>query len=173
LDQLVAIAAPFFSSLAALGEFAPVAAANMTAEYRSLLAHDDHMTVTVEAYHDCRVDVRVLDERRTGEFYSRTSLLTCQATGAVVQFGIMRIDLSKLAPIVVSEITGRQIPLGRTLIRHNVLRHVELQQLWRVMPGVVLRDRLQLADAGPIFGRTARIIVAGRPTVELLEIPKA
>ena len=173
MDQLAAIVAPFFSSLAALGEFAPVAAADMTEDYRSLLAHDDHMTVTVEAYHDCRVDVRVLDERRTGEFYSRTSLLACQTTGSVVQFGIMRIDLSKLAPIVASEITGGRIPLGRALIRHNVLRHVELQQLWRVSPGVVLRDQLQLADAAPIYGRSARIVVEGRPTVELLEIPRA
>lgn len=173
MDQLAAIVAPFFSSLAALGEFAQVAAADMTADYQSLLAHDEHMTVTVEAYHDCRVDVRVLNERRNGEFYSRTSLLTSQATGAVVQFGIMRIDLSELAPIVASEITGGQVPLGRALIRHNVLRHVELQRLWRVKPGVVLRDRLQLADAAPIFARTARIVVAGRPTVEMLEIPKA
>jgi hypothetical protein len=92
LDQLVAIAAPFFSSLATLGEFAPVSAADMTEDYQALLAHDDHMTVTVEAYHDCRVDVRVLDERRTGEFYSRTSVLACQVAGNVVQFGIMRID---------------------------------------------------------------------------------
>jgi hypothetical protein len=55
--QLATIAAPFFPTLADLGTFEPVAADEMPADYRALLAHDDHMTVTVEAFHKCLVDV--------------------------------------------------------------------------------------------------------------------
>jgi chorismate-pyruvate lyase len=167
------IAAPFFASLDALGEFAPVEAADMPEDYQILLAHDDHMTVTVEAYHGCLVDVRVLREHRDGDLYSRSSVLVCQSTGRVVQFGIMRINLARLAPTVQNEIVSRDTPLGRVLIRHNVLRHVELQQLWQIQPAAYLRDQLQLADAAPIFGRSARIVVEGRPAVELLEIPRS
>jgi chorismate-pyruvate lyase len=168
-----AIVAPFFPTLAAVGEFESVAPADMPREYRSLLAHNDHMTVTVEAFHNCLVDVRVLDEHNEAEFYSRTSLLACQATDKVVQFGVMRIDLGQLAPAVRDEITGRGTPLGRVLIRHNVLRHVELQQLWQVNPSPQLRDLLQLASGETVYGRSARIVVEGRPAVELLEIPRA
>jgi chorismate-pyruvate lyase len=171
--QPSAIVAPFYPALAALGEFEPVAPADMPREYRSLLAHNDHMTVTVEAFHNCLVDVRVLEEHREGESYSRTSLLACQATGKIVQFGVMHIDLSQLATAVRDEITGRGTPLGRVLIRHNVLRHVELQQLWQVNPSPQLRDLITLAAGEPLYGRSARIVVEGRPAVELLEIPRA
>jgi chorismate-pyruvate lyase len=166
------IAAPFFPSLVELGEFAIVAPERLPEDYRVLLDHDDHMTVTVEAFHGCLANVRVLREHRDGDVYSRSSLLACQSTGKVVQFGIMHINLSHLAPSVRAEVVGGQTPLGRVLIRHNVLRHVELHRLWEIKPAAVLRDYLQLADGAAIFGRSARIVVEGRPAVELLEIPR-
>lgn len=206
VPQLETITAPFFPSLAELGEFRLVAVDDMPANYQTLLAHDAHMTVTVEAFHKSLVDVQVLDERREGDFYSRTSLLICQSNRRIAQFGIMRIDLSGLPAIVRDEIESRGTPLGRILIQHNVLRHVELHRLWRIAPGPVLRRRLINQDHSPqhepsapsdsaigmappplsaitggqsptvrqsLYGRTARIVVEGRPAVELLEIVKA
>jgi chorismate-pyruvate lyase len=171
--QLSTLSAPFYSSLAEVGDFAAVTAEELPEDHRVLLAHDDHMTVTVEAFHGCLVDVRVLQHNLDADFYSRASLLACQTTGRVVQFGIMRINLKQLSDVVRDEIVGGRIPLGRALIRHNVLRHVELQRLWRVNPGPALREYLQLGDGEPIYGRSARIVVEGRPAVELLEIPRA
>jgi chorismate-pyruvate lyase len=171
--HLSTLAAPFYPSLAEVGDFAAVTAEELPEDHRVLLAHDDHMTVTVEAFHGCLVDVRVLQHNLDADFYSRASLLACQATGRVVQFGIMRINLKQLSDVVRAEIVGGRIPLGRALIRHNVLRHVELQRLWRVNPGPALREYLQLADGELIYGRSARIVVEGRPAVELLEIPRA
>ena len=171
--QLSTLAAPFYPSLAEVGDFAAVTAEELPEDHRVLLAHDDHMTVTVEAFHGCLVDVRVLQHNLEADFYSRASLLACQATGRVVQFGIMRINLKQVSDVVRDEIVGGRIPLGRALIRHNVLRHVELQRLWRVNPGPALREYLQLSNGEPIYGRSARIVVEGRPAVELLEIPRA
>jgi hypothetical protein len=154
------------------------------------------------------VDVAVLDEHRDGDYYSRTSLLICRKSRRIVQFGVMRIDLGGLPPIVREEIESRGTPLGRILIRHNVLRHVELHRLWRIKPGRELQRRLiyqiapstaqppgklpaasddssvsalsltkletQTAVGGErLYGRTARIVVEGRPAVELLEIVRA
>jgi hypothetical protein len=67
---------------------------------------------------------------------------------------------------------SRRWPLGRVLIRHNVLREVELTALWRIVPGPVLREHLQPASDTPIYGRSAQILVDERPTVQLLEIVK-
>lgn len=208
VPQLETITAPFFPSLAELGEFRLVAVDDMPADYQTLLAHDSHMTVTVEAFHNSMVDVAVLNEHREGDYYSRTSLLICRKNRRIVQFGIMRIDLSGLPPIVREEIESRGTPLGRILIRHNVLRHVELHRLWRIKPGPELRRRLiyqiapptaqvpgqspaatddssisafniaklqtqPAADSERLYGRTARIIVEGKPAVELLEIVRA
>ena len=46
----------------------------------------------------------------------------------------MRINLNHLSDDVQREIVDGGTPLGRVLIRHNVLRHVELHRLWRVKP---------------------------------------
>jgi chorismate-pyruvate lyase len=171
--QLSTLAAPFFPSLSEVGEFSAVTADELPEDYRVLLAHDDHMTVTVEAFHGCLVDVRVLQQSLDADVYSRASLLACQSTGQVVQFGVMRINLRQLSDVVREEIVGGRIPLGRALIRHNVLRHVELQRLWQVNAGPALREYLQLTEGEPAYGRSARIVVEGRPAVELLEIPRA
>jgi chorismate-pyruvate lyase len=147
--HLATITAPFFPALAELGEFERVEPGDMPPDYQTLLAHNDHMTVTVEAFHGSEVDVRVLQEHREGEVYSRTSLLVCRSTGRVVQLGIVRINLHGLSQEVREEIESRRIPLGRVLIRHNVLRRVELQRLWRIWPGPRLCEHLELtAECG-------------------------
>lgn len=173
MHELAAIAAPFYPSLAELGQFQEVVAEEMPLAYQILLAHDDHMTVTVEAHHDSLVDVQVLDDRDEGNVYTRSSLLVTRSAGAVVQFGIMRINLDGLSEEVRREIASRRTPLGRILIRHNVLRRVELRRLWRIEPGPALVEHLGVAADQPIYGRTARILVENRPAVELLEILKA
>jgi hypothetical protein len=175
--QLATITAPFYPRLAELGEFELVETADIPEDYQTLLAHDDHMTVTVEAFHNSMVDVQVLAEHREGDVYARSSLLVRQSDGQVVQLGIMRINLHGLSDVVRQEIESRKMPLGRVLIRHNVMRHVRLFKLWRILPGPELVRRLALESDSRgatdcIYGRSAGIVVEGRPSVELLEIVK-
>jgi len=171
-DLISSLPELFFSSPSDLGEFSLIKADDLPDEYQSLLAHHDHMTVTVEAWHNSLVNVRVLKEHRDGHFYARKILLTLQRDNTPVQYGIMRIDLSSLPEIVRMEIESQALPLGRIMIRHHLLREVELCQLWQVKPGEELRVQLQLGDEPCIYGRTARILVEGKPVVELLEIVK-
>jgi hypothetical protein len=56
------------------------------------------------------------------------------------------------------------------LIRHNVLREVELIAFWKIHPSSVLKNNLKLKSDAPIYGRSAQILVDERPTVQLLEI---
>jgi chorismate-pyruvate lyase len=128
------------------------------------------MTVTVERFHRSPVDVKVLDVGQTKTHYSRKILLTRQSDGRVVQFGLVRLCLHFLEPQVQREITDRQTPLGRVLIKHNVLRQVQLISLFKVTPGPDLQQMFGLADAEPTYGRTALIYCNGVPAVELLEI---
>ncbi|MCC6492168.1 MAG: hypothetical protein IT424_04015 [Pirellulales bacterium] len=147
VHELQSITAPFFP-LAELGEFEVAGASELPEDYQALLAHDDHMTVTVEAFFNCHVDVRVLQERHEGHFYRRTSLLICQSIGEAVQFGAICVDLRGLSDVVRREIESRRTPLGRILLRHNVLRRVELRRLWRILPGPVLCEHLGLPPGG-------------------------
>lgn len=163
----------FYPSPSDLGEFTPVEAKELPEQFQSLLAHHDHMTVTLEAWHNSLVDVRVIKEHRAGDFYARKILLALQRDGKPVQLGIMRIDLKGLPEIVRMEIESQALPLGRIMIRHHLLREVEMCQLWQVEPGPDLRAQLQLKDEKYVYGRTARILVNGKPIVELLEIVQA
>src|SRR5690606_38127883 len=110
----------------ALGKFRRLESAEMPAVARKLLDHENHMTVTVEAFHRDSVNVQVLDKVVTDEHYARKILLTRQSDGGVVQYGIMRIKFGLLEDEVRAQIESEQVPLGRVLIQHNVLRKVEL-----------------------------------------------
>jgi len=166
------LASLFFSRLDDLGRFEPVAVDDLPPDCRTLLAHHEHMTVALEAFHHSPVTVRAVAEWRDEASYARCSLLNRQADGAIIQFGIMRIWLADLPEDARREITDEKQPLGRVLIEHNVLREVEVIALWRITPGPVLKQHLQLADDKPIYGRSAQILVDHRPTVQVLEIVK-
>ena len=173
MSELSSLISLFYPSLETLGQFAAVESSDLPEEYQSLLDHHDHMTVTLEAWHNSMVDIRVLQEYCEREIYARTILLACQRDGTVVQFGIMRIDLAELPEIVRLEIQSQALPLGRIMIRHHLLREVELLQLWRIQPNEELRRHLNVDAQTQIYGRSARIMVEGKRAVELLEIVKA
>lgn len=160
----------FYESPEDLGDFEELDEHDLPEPYRMLLAHDKHMTVTVEAYHGSQVDVQVLETRITGTHYSRKILLSRHSDGGVVQFGIVRLNVDYLGPDVRREIESQQTPLGRILIDHNVLRDVRLLSLWKVEPGPDLRKLFGLDTSETCYGRTALIYCNGVPAVELLEI---
>lgn len=168
--ELKALVHLFYSSLAELGEFTEVAESEMPAVQRDLLWHDAHMTVTVEKHHGSSVDVTVLGTDVTDTHYSRRIILTRQSDGRVVQFGIVRLSLTALADDVRREIESGEIPLGRVLINHNVLRDVRLLSLWRVEPAADLVKVFKLNEPMTCYGRTALLYCNGLPAIELLEI---
>jgi hypothetical protein len=153
-----------------LDGFEIVPADEVPEPYHSLLVHDEHMTVTVEAHHGGLVDVHVLDRNVTGDAYARKILLTLQRTGRVVQFGIMRIDLQFCTAAVREEIRAAHTPLGRILIEHNVLRQIKPVAFLRVVPGPDLIGWFGLDGPRPTYGRLAMLHCDGKPAVELLEI---
>ncbi len=167
LDALIAL---FYERLEQLGSFEEVASHDLSRDYRMLLAHDSHMTVTVERFHNGPVDVRVLETQLSGEHYARRILLTRTSDGQVVQFGIMRLDFSCVSPEVRREVESQAVPLGRILIAHNVLCKVHLTKLWQVTPGEDLRRLFNLPAGQTTYGRTAVIHCNGEAAVELLEI---
>ena len=88
----------------------------------------------------------------------------------MIQYGIVRLNLDYVGQDARREIESEQIPLGRVLITHNVLRNVRLLSLWKVTPGEELRKLFGLDTPETCYGRTALIYCNGVPAVELLEI---
>ena len=150
--------------------YALVPGDEVPAPYHDLLVHEHHMTVTVEQYHGGPVDVRVLAYRQDGDHYSRKILLVHKATGKVVQFGIVRIDLSKTTPEVSAAIVSRKTPVGRILIQHDVLRRIEPTAFVRIDAGPEQMAWFGETGRGVLYGRLAIIHFDGKPAVELLEV---
>ena len=167
LQELVEL---FFKSPEELGDFEEVEAGQLPSNYRQLLAHHSHMTVTLEEFHRSTVDVRVLDSITSSAHYSRTIVLHRKSDSKAVQYGIVRLHRSFLEDQVFQEIVEQREPLGRILIRHNVLRQVKLLSLWNVELGPALRSALGRSNLEVCYGRTALIYCNGLPAVELLEI---
>ena len=151
-----------------LAEFASVEAVPPPND--RLLDHHQHMTVTVESHFGESVDVHVHRCKRQAEWYSREITLVTRPSRRIVQYGIVRLDTSKLDPEVWQQIEGQGIPLGRVLIEHNVLREVQMCELWKVIAGPSLASMMHLRIGDELFGRTALIYCDGVPAIELLEI---
>lgn len=170
LDDLAALVALFPDGPRLIEGVEHIPSAETPEPYRSLLAHEHHMTVTMEQFHQCSVDVHVIQEQFQDPLYTREIVLTRAGTDQVVQFGLVRFDFTYVTPAVKSEILAKRLPLGRVLIRHNVLRHINLRAILKIIPGPALRERMQLRDSSPVYGRMATIFCNDRPAVDLLEV---
>jgi chorismate-pyruvate lyase len=161
----------FYEDPATLAQLTEVEREDLPSEFQRLLVHQEHMTVAIEAFHESLVEVDVLERQKTETHYARKILLRRQSDNAVVQFGIMRVAVDCLSDDIRNEIEQEQRPLGRILVRHNVLRTVRLYRLWSVTPGDDLCRLFNLSDSRRTYGRTAGIDLNGQPAIEVLEIP--
>jgi hypothetical protein len=151
-------------------EHVEVPAAEVPEPYQGLLVHEHHMTVTVERHHGRPVYLRVLGRHREGSWYARKILLLPVGTDKVVQFGIMRINLDLLARQVRQQVLDENTPLGRILIKHNVLRRIEPTAFLRIVPNEALMKYFGVTEPRVTYGRLAIIHCDDRPAVELLEV---
>ena len=151
-----------------LGEF--VSVDQVPSPYDALLDHHEHMTVTVESYYDESVDVVVHQTSRKDNWYSREITLVTAQSRRIVQYGIVRLNVDSLEADVWRQIESQETPLGRVLISHNVLREVELCELWKINAGPCLAAMLHRSIGETCYGRTALIHCDGEPAIELLEI---
>ena len=136
--------------------------------YHRLLVHTHHMTVTVEEFYGVPVHIRVLEARKQGLDYARKILLV--AGEHVVQFGLVRIDLSVCSENIRQAILAEQLPLGRILIEHKMLRRIEPQAFLRVTLSATMAEWFHVQAGSRSYGRIGVIYTDVRPVVHVLEI---
>ena len=134
---------------------------------RQLLDHRSHMTVAMERLHG-PVRLQVVNHSTDSAGRYAREILLLRADGRVVQHGIVRIDLGRLAAETAAAIRAQTLPLGRILIDAGVLRDIHDVALLDIDPGPHLRRLFGVGTT--THGRVATIDLDGPPTVELLEI---
>lgn len=169
-DELLSLTKRFPESDVLIQRAEHIPSAVTPEPYKTMLVHDHHMTVAMETYHHCSVDVRVLDSNLDGTEYSRKIILLKHGTESPVQFGIVRFHLEYVTAEVRNEIIAGQTPLGRILINHNVLRHIDLGAILEITAGPALASHLQMPPGAITYGRLATIFCNQKPAVDLLEI---
>jgi len=153
-----------------LNECEHIASSTTPEPYKTMLVHEHHMTVTMENYHLSPVEVQVLDRNPDENNYARKILLLKEGTDKVVQFGIVRFNFQYVTEQVKREIIDEQTPLGRVLITHNVLRHIDLNAILKMKCGPTLAKHFDCPEDTVTYGRLATIFCNNRPAVDLLEI---
>ena len=169
-DELLALTNLFPSAVPLFLKAEHIPSSLTPEPYKTLLVHDHHMTVAMETHHGCSVDVRVLNHLQEGDLYAREILLLKHGTPTVVQYGIVRFNFSYVTDAVRDEIIAEQAPLGRVLINHNVLRHIDLGAILEITAGPRLASHFGMPVGGVTYGRMATIFCNRQPAVDLLEI---
>lgn len=139
---------------------------------RTLLVHDQHMTITMEAFHGCRVQVRVQQRLNREPWYLRQIVLVKDGTDEIVQGGIVRINLGLCSRDVRAAILREDTPLGRILIEHDVMRRIEITSYLRIWLTQDWQQWLDCPGSLLTYARLGFIHCDSQPAIELFEIVK-
>jgi hypothetical protein len=170
VPDFVELVALFHRSVSEIGIFHECDASQLPAPYRQLLAHEHHMTVTMEEFHGAPLELEVVQQLSGSTSYAREIVLRRASDLRPVQYGIVRLHWEVLPPSARGPIERHEAPLGRILMEQSVLRQVRLAHLWSVEPTQWLRRLLERDSDSLLYGRTALILCNGQPGIELLEI---
>ncbi len=156
-----------------LARFVQVDGPSVPQPFNRLLVHDQHMTVTLEAYHRGPVHLSVHDSVLRNDGYVRKITLHARPDGPAILLGIMKFDFRYCSAATREEVVAGQTPLGRILIAHDVLRHLTGGPYYGVAPGSSRILGLDVDLPADCHARLAHINCNGGHAVQVLEIISA
>ena len=138
---------------------------------RSLLVHERDMTRTLEQFHGGTLHLRVVSRRREDDSYWRESVLELDGSNRPVEFGAIRIDLSRFAEPWRSQILEEHRPLGG-ILNASGLRYTSRPTAYlRFNPDPFITCALHLSESVVASGRqNALRDLQGNILAEIIEI---
>jgi hypothetical protein len=152
-------------------EAALVAPETMPQPQRSLLVHDHDMTSTLVRFHGEPITLRVLDSKRSGDYYRRHIVLQAARSGRPVEYGAIRVNLSRLAAPVEAEVLQARGPLGGILSTYGITFRCCPGAYFKILSNALIGRSLELDAPAWLFGRCNCLSDAGGRTIaEVIEI---
>jgi hypothetical protein len=148
----------------------PVAAARIPPPYRSLLVHENDMTLTLEAHFGGRVTLRALSTFRARRSYFRRVLLVQEYSARPVEMGAIRIDLMAFRPRIRAEILANRVPLGRLLRDGGVDYRSRPKLFLKVTPNPEMMGVFWMREPRVLYGRQTEMTLDGRKIGDIVEI---
>jgi hypothetical protein len=138
--------------------------------YRTLLAHTNDMTLTLERHFGGRLVVRPLSTLRRGTWYVRRVLLAQEYSGKPVEMGAIRIDVKAFPERLRRQIYANQVPLGRLLRDGRVPFESRPRCFFEVIPNAEMMGVFWMREPRPLYGRRTEIFVASSKFGDIVEI---
>ncbi len=146
-----------------------VPAAVLPEPCRALLAHDAHMTATLERFHGAPVAVEVVHRWHDAALYRREILLSVP-NGRNVQYAVVNIALALCPQSAREAILAEREPLGRILQRLPTALRVEPVAFVRAALPARLAQRFAVTEGSPAYGRLVRIHHGPQCLIEGIEL---
>lgn len=121
--------------------------------YRSLLVHEDDMTLTLERHYGGRIVLRPLSTFTHRGSYFRRVLLVQEYSGRPVEMGAIRIRLEKFPAAVRPRILANHIPLGRILHDGGVDHKSQPTAFFSITPNPEMMGVFWMREPRVLYGR--------------------
>ena len=138
--------------------------------YRSLLVHEDDMTITLERHFGGRVVLRALSTFTSGGWYFRRVLLVQEYTGRPVEMGAIRMKLDRFGARLKKQILKNEVPLGR-LLRDSGFTYVSHATAFlAITPNPEMMGVFWMRESKTLYGRRTEIVRNGTKIGDIVEV---
>ena len=138
--------------------------------YRSLLVHDNDMTLTLERHHGGAVMLRTLSTTTKGPWYLRRVLLVQEYSGRPVEMGAIRLRLDVFPDRVRRQILKNAVPLGRLLRNGGIDFTSQPSAFFAVTPNPEMMGVFWMREPRTLYGRQTELFEGGRKIGDIVEI---
>ena len=139
--------------------------------YHRLLVPKHDMTPTLEAFHDDRIHLRVLDRRLEDSALCRLVDLVLNGEDRPVEFGAIVIHLDPFPESARQALLEGYRPLGTILADYEIPHQSCPQAFLRITPDGFIGDALGLKGAPELYGRRNVLLTdRGDVIADILEI---
>ena len=138
--------------------------------YRSMLVHEDDMTITLERHFGGRVILRALSTFTSGAWYFRRVLLVQEYTGRPVEMGAIRMKLDRFGARLKKQILKNEVPLGR-LLRDSGFKYVSHAMAFlAITPNPEMMGVFWMRESKTLYGRRTEIVRDGTKIGDIVEV---
>jgi hypothetical protein len=138
--------------------------------YRSLLVHEDDMTITLERHFGGRVILRALSTFTSGAWYFRRVLLVQEYTGRPVEMGAIRMKLDGFGARLKKQILKNEVPLGR-ILRDSGFKYVSHAMAFlAITPNPEMMGVFWMREPKTLYGRRTEIMRNDTKIGDIVEV---
>lgn len=138
--------------------------------YRSLLVHENDMTLTLERHFGGPVMLRTLSTVVRGSHYLRRVLLVQEYSGRPVEMGAIRLKMEVFKPQIRGQILRNEIPLGRVLRDGGVDFKSQPRVFLAVEPNPEMMGVFWMREPRTLYGRQTEMFQGGAKIGDIVEI---